>query len=303
MRMLRISWFALFGVMLFAAAVPELRANPEWRPVQEFMRQIHPNAREMVNEIQPVLERYYQAVAAGDNEAALTQYGWEEIRASSMADARENALQGIGFVKRQIDANDGIRQVGIAAVFVKGWVNNFNAEIIIELEFNNGKRDLSAPIPIERDGGRITDPLRLKVETTGTKTSPLFVGMIEVAKVAEDYYLAARDGNTSRARELAYFGRLEAYEKPQAHAERLASSIGSIQTQAQANGGLEGIEVNITTAKAAAREMYMTRRKVMEVVPYVYVVNVVQKYANGKTDVQQQTFVFDEGQWKIIPPY
>jgi len=299
MRMLRISWCVLFGMVLLAAMVPDVRANPEWRPVQEFQNQ-HPNAREMANEIQPVLERYYQAVAAGDNEAALAQYAWAGIRARDMADAREIALRGIGFVKRQIDANDGIRQVAVAGVFVKGWPSNPEADIIIELEFNNGKKDLSAMISIQRDGG-VGGPARLKVETNGTKTSPPIVGMIEVAKVAEDYYLAARDGNASRARELAYFGRLEAYEKPQAHAERLASSIGSIQTQAQANGGLESIEVSITSAKVYAGEAYMTRRKVTEVVPRVHVVWVVQKYANGKTDVQQQSFVFDEGQWKIIP--
>jgi len=301
MRMLRISWFALFGVMLLAV-VPDVRANPEWRPVQEFQRQ-HPNARELARAIQPVFERYYQAVAAGDNEAALAQYGWAEIEARNMSNAREGVLTGINFVKQQIDANGGVRQVGVVGVFSGGWVSDAYADIIVELEFNNGKKELSAVIQVERDGSPAiaTGPWKLKVERTSSgyvNQRPPIVGMIEVAKIAEAYYLAAIEGNVERARELAYFGE-EDRRRP--HAERLARSINYIQTMAQANGGLESIEVRIAASYVIARKSYMSRRKVEEVVPNTNSIIIVQKYVNGKIDEEQMGFTLDEEQWKIKP--
>jgi len=302
MHMLRMSWFALFGVVLFVVMVPELRANPEWGPVQEFQRQ-HPNARELARAIQPVFERYYQAVAAGDNEAALAQYGWAEIDARNMSNAREGVLTGINFVKQQIEANGGVRQVGVVGVFSDGWVSDAHANIIVELEFNNGKKELSAEIQVERDGIS-TGSWKLKVERGSrgyVNQRPPIVGMIEVAKAAEAYYLAVIEGNVERAWELAYFGRLEAYQDPQEHVNRLERSINYIRTLVQANGGLVNFEVGIAASYVNARESYMSRRKVEEVVPNVNSVIIIQKYANGKTDEEQMDFILDEGRWKIKP--
>jgi len=247
-----------------------------------------------------LFQGYFKAVAAGDKETALAEYyPWQNVKPENMPEIINETLYGVEFIKQQIDANKGIKKVEVLRVAAPDGFSEATEEysyvnVILEVEFNNGFKDISGVVEVKREyyeGLGWGDDWKLGRGMISTPSLPL-VGMRAGLKAAENYYAAALSGNVGSMEKLVY----GAYSK---NPGKNASSVKMIM---QANGGIKNIEVK-DVFKTASELNYsngwfgFARNQQ----PFLSIkVNYSINYNNGKTEHKQGVFVLDKGQWKVL---
>jgi len=239
--------------------------------------------RALITAIEPRMQAYYRAVAADDEAAIFAQYSWEHVRGPDMVSTRERVLRNAAWVKRQIDIYGGLRRVRLLEVTEKRYSSyEREADVIVELEFNNGKRDASARIRVAQEG----TATRAEQWKLGQSQSSIpAVGLFEINAVAKTYQHALMvEQNVERVMELSVGG----------NARRIREYMERMQEQAEANGGLERIEVadRLDTMRISTDYDESLRGSG---------ISVTYHYRNGKNSEYpiSMRFVFDNGVWKV----
>jgi len=255
--------------------------------------------RAFVPKIQQVFQGYFSVVSSGDKETALAMfYPWGNVNAANMPEAINDALLEVDFVKKQIDDNKGIKQVKVLGSFG----GDAQAEVVIEVEFNNGFKDISAGLPVgtEYTDGGWTDDFKLGARYR--RALPL-VGLKAAMKTAESYCKAAIAADIEGMKKLSY-SKYSSNSKDSAQFNKELNQIAaSIKAIALANGGIKDFEVpNALHGTEAQLNDYNKRTFSDNTYQRIAAikVNYSINYANGKKEFKQGFFAFDEGRWKIL---
>jgi len=173
-------------------------------------------------EIQPVVEQYFRAIAAGDTDTAfaLTSFTTLTLDQSS-ARGREKGLQMMRGIKALIDANGGLRDVES----VSEPTGHLMAQTWAMLAFNNGGREFSAGIRMVKRGGhwRFGD----------------YVAMGFMSGLQE-FYHAIANGDTEKALTWVSFVSTNARDMI-SRREHMLWAMDMVKQQIDANGGLKGM--------------------------------------------------------------
>jgi len=268
--------------ILDALAGPE-DASAATQPRQsQRERREEERKRALIAAIEPQMQAYYRAVAADDEAGIFAQYSWEHVSGSQMVRTREEVLRDADPVKQQIDIYGGLRRVSLLEVTEKHYTSyERRADVIVELEFNNGKRDASAWIHVGQEG-TATRAKQWKLVPSSRVTA---VGLFEIKAVAEAYQHALMvEQNVERVMELSVGG----------DARDIVRHIERMQEQAEANGGLERIEVADRLDRMRIYTDYDESLRGSGI-------SVTYHYRNGKNNGYpiSMGFVFDNGVWKV----
>jgi len=105
-------------------------------------------------ELEVVFHGYYTAVELGDFDWALAYYAWNPVNKMKREEreaALENARDAARLVKAQIEHNGGVRSVAVQGIFQR---DGLGPVAVVEVEFNNGVRDLSPAVAMIYEGER-----------------------------------------------------------------------------------------------------------------------------------------------------
>jgi len=172
-------------------------------------------------EIQPVVEQYFRAIAAGDTDTAFALTSFITYDQSS-AEGLKKGLQMMRGIKALIDANGGLRHVEN----LSEPAEQLMAHTWVVVVFNNGRRETSAKIRMvkTRDGHwRVGD----------------YVAMGFMSGLQEFYYAIA-NGDTEKALTWVSFERTKAQDMI-SRREHMLWVMDIIKQQMDANGGLNGV--------------------------------------------------------------
>gem|GEM_PF-699251 len=275
-------------------------------------------------ELEAIFQGYYEAVETGDFDKALTYYAWGAVNGNK-ADreaARQNALDAARLVKQQVDHKGGVRRVAVytpqqarpwwedsdvRSVAIHGIFKVRDLEVVIEVEFNDGTRDLSPVVPMTYEKGPAKDDQgawKLEVVTVSMKIPPPLVGQREILATFDTIYRAALADDLEQMRALSYeeglFLSLKE-DKPEEREKRISRiydvAKNRIQTAARLNDGLVSIDIP----------------RMQETTVYVYTkpgeapiaiasAMTRRSFGNGKSEVWQTSFFLDrDGRWKANP--
>jgi len=280
--------------------------------------------RNVKSQVNPIIQGYFKAVASGDTKAALTYYAWSDIKPASMADNRQAALEVMKLLKQQIDANGGLRKIELIGFFPR----LDKAKAILEIEFNNGFKDIAAGINMVRDGDYQNGAWKLALGersfASGTVHPTLAVAGLRAAmKIAEAYYAAALAGDNKTVKKLTYFehwterlpaktaekgtlGYIVTFEEgtpEQRLVKRISEIIEAQQVLLEANGGIKSLEVKDLSLSEGMLSTHHRKnfndtdyKRLAEMSVYFDI-----KYGNGKMDYNKRiNFLLDNGQWKVL---
>jgi len=210
--------------------------------------------------IDSLMQSYYRAVAIGDTEAIRAHY--PDGEGNPGADR---------FVRLQINDYGGLRRVTLleAKEIKRGVATSREAEARVELEFTNGKTDVSPWIQLVQENnsnGPGQWKLRPKRGEYDIVSYPA-VGLNEIKTVAEAFHHAVVDGNYTRA--IGFFE-----QDPDLHNIGLERYIRNMQMQAQANGGWDTVEIDTSRTIITYNSSG---------VPAARGVHVTYTYRNGET--------------------
>jgi len=260
-------------------------------------------------ELEAVFQGYYTAVELEDFDWALAYYAWESVAKMKKADreaARENALDAARLVKAQIDHNGGVRRVTVCGVFQLR-----EPGVVVEVEFNNGVRDLSPVVAMAYEVGpekaareKVKGEWKLQVVTVSMKISPPLVGLRELLASFETIYRAALANDSERMRELSYEAGLFLSLKetqPEEREKRIMRiydvAIKRIQTAARVNGGVVSIDI----PRMQESTVYVYTKPGDEPIAIASAV-IRRNFENGKSEAWQTSFFLDrDGRWKANP--
>jgi len=241
-----------------------------------------------------------------------------------MAGNRQAAVEVMKLLKQQIDANGGVRNIELVGFFSR----LDKAKAILEIEFNNGFKDIAAGINMARDGDYQSGAWKLALGersyASGTGHPTLVVvGLRAAMKTAEAYYAAALAGDNKKVRKLTYFehwterlptktaekgtlGYIVTFEEgtpEQRLAKRINQIIEAQQTLLEANGGIKSLEVKDLSLSEGMLSTHHRKdfndnnyKRLAELSVYFDI-----KYGNGKMDYNRRiNFLLDNGQWKVL---
>jgi len=171
-------------------------------------------------EIQPVVEQYFRAIAAGDTDTAFSLTSFTMYDQGS-ARGQEKGLRMMRGIKALIDANGGLRDVES----LSEPTGQLMARTWGMLVFNNGWREISAGISMVKRGGhwRFGD----------------YVAMGFMSGLRE-FYHAIANGDTEKALTWVSFVRTNARDMIYRR-EQMLWVMDMIKQQIDANGGLEWV--------------------------------------------------------------
>jgi len=239
-----------------------------------------------------LFQGYFKAVAAGDKESALAEYyPWQGVKPENMPEIIHEALSGVEFIKQQIDANKGIKKVEVLRVAAPDGFSEATEEysyvnVILEVEFNNGFKDISGAFEVRREyyeGLGWGGDWKLGKGMISRPSLPL-VGMKAGLKAAENYYTAALSGNVGSMEKL--------------YSKNLSRSASSVKMIIQANGGIKNIEVKdvFKSVSGLNYSNYVRNQQPFFSIKVNYSIN----YNNGKTENRQGTFVLNKERWEVL---
>jgi len=281
----------LFLAPLLAASALLVSASPVQADVRiEGLRKHEEHLRPYLPKINKNLRDYFKAVAVDDKETALaTFYPWDDVSPQRMPEAIRDALVGAALIKQQIDANQGVKRVEV----LSSSGGDAKAKVVIEVEFNNGYKDISGAMTVGFEALQQgwSEDFKLK------RGLPV-VGMRAAMKTAEDWHRAALAGNITAMQKLTY-------KHPNIKDDQLAKELqgfaSRIKTVALANGGIKQLEVADVLVSESKMEHY--NKKSFSDTDYQRMaaikVNYDIRYGNGKTERKQSAFALDKGQWKV----
>jgi len=256
--------------------------------------------------IDPLIQGYFNGVAAGDTEAALAAYDWEPVNAGDMAKARAVAVATMKLLKQQIDANGGLRKVALVGVFERQGYMNDKKKIILEIEFANGFKDISAGIVIKERNKNWRLAIDEVAGVMETYPSLAVAGLRAAMQTAEAYYAAALRNDYDAVNKLTY----SAHWGKNSHTHLLGTvekqikdNMGILNNLTAANGGLGVIEVrDIALSESRLGTLH---RKSKTDDNYKHLVEMTVRfnvgYGNGKTDYNKRAgFILDNGRWQVL---
>jgi len=297
---------ALFVFAVCLPLPPNARAQEENRsPAQvgglEFQ---HEEFSTLRPEFEAVFQGYYAAVEFEDLDWALAYYAWKPVnklkREESEA-ARQDALDAARLVKAQIEHNGGVRSVAVQGIFQR---DGLGPVAVVEVEFNNGVRDLSPTVAMVYEGEREKAEWKLEVVTVSMKIPPPLVGLRELLATFETIYRSALVDDFEQMRELSYeeglFLSLKE-KKPEEREKRIMRiydvAAKRIQTTVRANGGL--VDVDIPLMQDSTVYVYT---KPGEEPIAIATATIRRNFEKGKSEAWQTSFFLDrDGRWKANP--
>jgi len=96
-----------------------------------------------------VITAFYKATAAGDIDKAIDQISFASVDANEMVQAKGKVQMIVGEIKKQIDANDGLKTVETSLLNSDGD----KAKVQARLVFNNNK-DNTETYDVVREEGK-----------------------------------------------------------------------------------------------------------------------------------------------------
>jgi len=214
-----------------------------------------------------------------------------------MPEKINEALLGVRLIKQQIDANKGIKKVEVLRVtapdgFSEADEGFANVKVILQIEFNNGFKDVSGVVDVKREYyEKLGWGDEWKLGRDFTFSLPL-VGMKAALTTAEKYYAAVLASNAGSMEKMVYG----------IHSKKLSKNAPSVKMIIQANGGIKNIEVKDVLKSASELDHsngyggFVKNYQPMPSIKINYDIN----YNNGKTEYKQGIFVLDNGQWKVL---
>jgi len=291
--------------------------------------------REFKAKIDPVIQGYFQAVASGDEEKALSWYDWTYISTHSMHAARQAAQDAMRLLAQQIKDNGGLRKVEVVGIF--GGIGI--ARVILQMEFANGFKDISGGIKMKSEGYGQEADWKLAIEApslySSNHPSLAVAGVHSAMKTLEAYYAAVQAGDEEALERLSYndywLEKQPANRKPgkkgtvttwgdvfagtgavaddygtpeQRLRKRLALHIEQMQTLIKANGGITGIEVSDLSVSEGQVGTQHKKPVAKDDNQYKRLstieLRVDVRYGNNKTDSNKNmVFILDDGEWKL----
>jgi len=124
--MLRFRWITLCYLLATIALLSACSAKPE-----------------------STIQAFYKAVAAGNVDKAIEQVSFAGVEAKEMTSAKGKLQMIIGEMKKQIDANNGLKQAEI----INSSVDGDKASVQVKIIFNNGK-DTTGPHDLVCENGK-----------------------------------------------------------------------------------------------------------------------------------------------------
>jgi|GEM_PF-1383558 len=258
-----------------------------------------------------LFQGYFKAVAADDKESALAEYyPWQKVRPENMPEKINEALLGVSLIKQQIDANKGIKNVEVLRVaapdgFSEADERKVMAKVILQVEFNNGFKDISGVVDVTREYYENLgwgDDWKLGRDF---KFSLPLVGMKTALKTVESYYSAAVAGDAASIEKMTYSWRL--LQKPGSTSrtgatKELTRDAASMKMIVLANGGIKNIEVKDVFGSKSEVDHSNSMGGFNKNYQALAAINVNYSihYKNGKTEDKRDCFVLDKGQWKIL---
>jgi len=297
-------------------------------------------------EVLAVFEAYYTAVELADFDWALAYYSWEPVakldrdkkdkKQTEELAARENARHAAQLVKEQIEHNGGLRRV----VAVHGLFETLGHCAVVEVEFNNGTRDLSPAVALiyeparerERPRGNTRTAAavgpsapdeageaqavsaqaapapdgewKLEAVTTAMRIPPPLVGQREILATFETIYRAALASDFAQMREHAYdsglFLNLKE-SKPEEREKRIARLIEEKAKRIQTAAHVNGGLVSIDVPRMQESTVYVYTKPGEEPIAIASLV-IRRNFQNGKSEAWQTSFFLDrDGLWKVNP--
>jgi len=257
-------------------------------------------------EFEAFFQGYYAAVEFEDLDWALAYYAWKPVnklkREESEA-ARQNALDAARLVKAQIEHNGGVRSVAVRGIFQR---DGLGPVAVVEVEFNNGVRDLSPAVAMVYEGerGKEKAEWKLEVVTVSMKIPPPLVGLRELLATFETIYRAALIDDFEQMRELSYeeglFLSLKE-KKPEEREKRIMRiydvAAKRIQTTVRANGGLVSVDIPVMQDST----VYVYTKPGEEPIAIASAL-IRRNFEKGKSEIWQTSFFLDrDGRWKANP--
>jgi len=262
----------------------------------------HEEFLKLQSELDAVFQGYYTAVEQEHFDWALAYYAWEPLKKAKKEEqeaARQNALDAAQLVKQQIVQNGGIRGLTVHGVFQRSGL-----VAVVEVEFNNGMRDLSPAVAIIYEGERLHGEWKLEVVTVSMKIPPPLVGQREILASFETIYRAALEVDFAQMRELSYeeglFLSLKE-KKPEEREKRIARiyevAAKRIQTAVHVNGGLVSVDIPLMQEST----VYVYTKPGEEPIA-IASATIRRKFENGKEEAWQTSFFLDrDGRWRANP--
>jgi len=257
--------------------------------IQELDDRVYSDASVWLPKLLPVIQGYYKAVVEGDAEAVLARYDWFPVQAQHMGSRQRRVLQIAEFVKEQIADNGGLRRVNIVSVFDALSFSDDEVNVIVELEFNDGNKDISFPLRMSCE-----NPKR-QWGLSAYEGFPV-VGMHEALNVVEGIYLGGLKGDLNQIADLIYLRDLhEVPEERKSEFVKLAciSIMENVKDLIPPNGGLASIDArNAFGAEVSISDLSSGGIALRARMEYTLI------YNNGKGNRIKVFLIFDEGRWK-----
>jgi len=257
-------------------------------------------------EVEAVLRGYYAAVEAGDFDKALTYYAWRPVSNMSLVGSHENVLDAARIVKQQIDHNGGLRRVGIYGTFRRGR----ELVAIVEVEFKNGRWDLSPGVLFGYDGDWGKSDWKLFVAQWGSSVPPPVAGQGEMYANYVSIYRAGLAGDIKQMRALCYmeglydyYGHLSAEEREQKINKIFEGIAERMQQLPRLSGGVASIEIPRMNESGVYVDIPPEQNNRPKREPLaVGSVVIHTTYKNGRSETGRVYFSLDrDGRWKANP--
>jgi len=297
---LRLLLTLLFSLSL-SATVPSGARAQNSDQIRGFERQ-EDAGRRLIPVITPVLQAYYNAAAAGNFDAVIMHYAWDKIIPRQMVKLQDKVINAATLVKNQIDANDGIKNVKAVAVFFPVSSGRLPIKVIAEVEFNNGKKDLSPSIYMTREGEKQEWKLDFVKGWGDRNVEPPLIGLREMAANYDAAYRAILEGDMELMLKLIHtkgvrgLGKPTESEKKELIKTGFEALIQQTKALTRANGGLERIEAPDVSNSSSTMYYWVTDEG--DVLDGYVNIQITKHYKNGKTESLLGQFWQHEGKWK-----
>jgi len=227
------------------------------------------------------VESFYQAIAKGDTETALTYITFTDVAANDMPRAKRRAEMAIDAIRNKIEANDGLKNIQILESNIDEAGNT--GQFKLALTFNNNKQDTTTPIVTIHENGRwkLTESTLLLAAfgndigaSIKTWIDAILAGDID--EIIGQYSSRTRENIRAATRFIGREYFLRQFEMPREKRE-----------EHQAKGGLKAVEV-----------MWLSFDEINNTAE-VKVGKFV--YNNGDEDIGTTTMkmILENGEWKI----
>jgi len=302
----RLLFLVLLTVFACFSLSPSTRAQAEEPPPIGGLELQDKAYQKFKPEVEAVLRGYYAAVEAGDFDKALTYYAWRPVSNMSLVGSHENVLNAARIVKQQLDHNGGLRRASVYGIFRRGR----ELAAIVELEFNNGRWDISPEVLFGYDGDWGKSDWKLFVAQWGTSVAPPLAGQGEMLANYLAIYRAGIAGDLKQMRALSYMeGEYDRYahlsaEEREREINKLFGLIAErMQQLPRLSGGAASVDIPRMNESGVYVDIPPEQNNRPKREPIAVGSVVIRRtYPNGRSDTGRVYFLLDrDGRWKANP--